>query len=286
MSLKSFDLRLPKKVTNPVVFSSPHSGSDYPQDFVASSNLAPNHLRSSEDAFVDDLFGRVVTFGSPLLSATAPRAYVDLNRGPDEFDPRIVKGAKDPFNNPRIASGLGVIPRVVSHGRQIQSGKISMDDATDRVKQFYRPYHSMLVELLAQAKLKFGIALLIDCHSMPSNALQNAMAPGGGRPDIILGNRYGASASAGVFDMVETAFKAQGFVVGRNTPFAGGYITQKHGTPSRNQHVIQVEIDRGLYMNEAEVLKSIHFKDIQTRLSNTCQEICQNIIPMMRLVAE
>ena len=140
--------------------------------------------------------------------------------------------------------------------------------------------------LIDESHSGFGQAILIDCHSMPSNALQNAMAPGGGRPDIILGNRYGASASAGVFEMVEMAFKAQGFVVGRNTPFAGGYITQKHGTPSRNQHVIQVEIDRGLYMNEAEVLKSIHFKDVQTRVSNTCQEICQNIAPMMRLVAE
>lgn len=286
MSLKNFDLRLPDKATNPVIFSSPHSGCEYPQDFVKNSSLAQNQLRSSEDAFVDDLFERVVAFGSPLLSATAPRAYVDLNRGPDEFDPRIVKGAKDPFNNPRIASGLGVIPRVVSQGRQIQSGKISMEEATERVIQFYRPYHSMLAELLAQAKLKFGVALLIDCHSMPNDALQNAMAPGGGRPDIILGNRYGASASAGVFDMVETAFNAQGFVVGRNIPFAGGYITQKYGTPSRNQHVIQVEINRKLYMNEAEILKSIHYKDVQTRLSNSCREICQKILPMMQLAAE
>jgi N-formylglutamate deformylase len=221
-----------------------------------------------------------------LLTATAPRAYVDLNRGPEELDPCIVEDAKNPFSNPRIASGLGVIPRVVSEGRQIQDGKLSMKQALARIDRVYYPYHQLLEELLAQAKLRFGIALLIDCHSMPSDALQNAMAPGGRRPDIILGNRFGASASSAVFDIVEAAFKNEGFIVGRNTPFAGGYITQKFGTPSKGQHVVQVEINRKLYMNEDSITKNAHFEDVRTRLSNASFEICEKLLPSASLAAE
>jgi len=283
---QKYDLRLPKKVTNPIVFSSPHSGRDYPEHFVDQSNLPEYRLRSSEDAFVDDLFAKVVDFGSPLLTATVPRAYVDLNRGPEELDPSIVEGAKDPYNNPRIASGLGVIPRVVSEGRQIQNGKLSMKDALDRIEQVYRPYHDLLAELLEQSIKRFGIAVLIDCHSMPSEALQNAIAPGGKRPDVILGNRYGASAGKDVYAIVEDAFKAQDFIVGRNAPFAGGYITQKYGAPSKGQHVIQVEINRALYMHQSCIAKNAHFGAMHRRLSNVSQTICEKILPNMQLAAE
>jgi N-formylglutamate deformylase len=273
-------------VTNPVVFSSPHSGRDYPADFIEKSILSELHLRSSEDAFVDELFAAVVDFGSPFLAAKSPRAYVDLNRGPEEFDPSIIEGANTPYNNPRIASGLGVIPRVVSEGRQIQEGKISMSEALSRIRNVYHPYHNFLVELMTQAKLRFGIALLIDCHSMPNDALQNAMAPGGARPDIILGNRFGAAASAPVFEIVEWAFKEQGFIVGRNTPFAGGHITQKYGAPSKGQHVVQVEINRSLYMNEGTITKSKHFDDISARLSEVSFKICDRILPAVGMAAE
>jgi N-formylglutamate amidohydrolase len=286
VNLKKYELSLPEKVTNPVVFSSPHSGRDYPVDFVEQSVLPKMHLRSSEDAFVDALFAGVVDFGAPLLAAVVPRAYVDLNRGPEELDPSIITGAKNPLNNPRISSGLGVIPRVVSEGRHIQNGKMSMETALARINDSYHPYHVKLVELLAQAKAGFGLAVLIDCHSMPSDALQNAMAPGGQRPDIILGNRYGASASHDIFAIVEDAFKKQGFVVGRNAPFAGGYITQKYGVPSKGQHVVQVEINRALYMHEKNIEKNPHFTDVRIRLSEAAREICSKALPDMQLAAE
>lgn len=286
MSLKKYDLRLPEKMTNPVIFSSPHSGRNYPAEFVQQSILPKMHLRSSEDAFVDELFADVVDFGSPLLAATIPRAYIDLNRGPEELDPSIVTGAKTLYNNPRISSGLGVIPRVVAEGRQIQNGKMSMQSALARIKDNYHPYHDLLTELLENTKQWFGLAVLIDCHSMPNDALQNAMAPGGLRPDIILGNRYGASASSDVFKIVEDAFKNQGFIVGRNTPFAGGYITQKYGIPSSGQHVVQVEINRSFYMHEKTIEKNAQFDDMRLRLSNVAQDICKNNSPEVRLAAE
>ncbi len=284
--MRNYDLRLPLKVTNPVVFSSPHSGRDYPKDFVKRSVLSKTHLRSSEDAFVEELFASVNAFGSPLLAALAPRAYVDVNRNADELDPSIIEGAKAAYNNPRVASGLGVIPRVVSDRRQIQSGKMSMADALHRIETCYLPYHEILTELLAQAKMKFGMAVLLDCHSMPSDALQSTMAPGGARPDIILGNRFGASTRQDVFDVVEGALKDQGFVVGRNTPFAGGYITQKYGVPAKNQHTIQIEINRGLYMNEKRVRKSRDFENVQTALRNASRTVCDSFGQNISLAAE
>ncbi len=284
--MKKYDLRLPLKVTNPVIFSSPHSGREYPKDFVKKSVLSKSHLRSSEDAFVEELFATVNAFGSPLLAALAPRAYVDLNRGADELDPSIIEGAKAAYNNPRVASGLGVIPRVVSDRRQIQSGKISMGEALSRIETYYTPYHEMLVELITHARSKFGMAVLLDCHSMPSDALQNAMAPGGLRPDIILGDRFGASTRQDVFDVVETALKDQGFIVGRNTPFAGGYITQKYGVPVRNQHTIQIEINRGMYMNEKRIRRSRDFENVQTALRAASRNICDSFGQNISLAAE
>jgi len=283
---KNYNLSLPKAVTNPVVFSSPHSGRDYPAAFVENASLSKIRLRSSEDAFVDDLFANVVNYGSPLLVANMPRAYVDLNRGPDELDPGIVEGAKTRYNNPRIASGLGVIPRVVAEAQQIQTGKITMKQALTRIERCYHPYHTLLAELLVQARQRFGLAVLIDCHSMPSEALQNAMAPGGRRPDVVLGNRYGASADKDVFNIVETAFKDQGFVVGRNTPFAGGHITQKYGVPSKGQHVVQVEINRGLYMDEDKIVRNTLFDTVKIRLSKASRDICHKLRPAIRLAAE
>jgi len=281
-----YDLSLPKRITNPVVFSSPHSGRDYPAAFVERSALAKNRLRSSEDAFVDDLFAQVVDYGAPLLAANFPRAYVDLNRRPDELDPGIVEDAKTRFNNPRIASGLGVIPRVVAKGRQIQTGKITMQRAMARIECCYHPYHALLAELLVQARQRFGLAVLIDCHSMPSEALQNTMPPGRRRPDVVLGNRYGASADKDVSNIVETAFKDQGFVVGRNTPFAGGYITQKYGVPSKGQHVVQVEINRGLYMDEDRIVRNTAFDTVKAQLSRASQDICHKLRPAIPLAAE
>lgn len=284
--VKKFDLRLPVKVTNPVVFTSAHSGCEYSQAFLDNSLLDDLLIRSSEDAFVDALYKDLVDFGSPQLCATAPRAYVDLNRGPDEMDPAIIEGSKRASSNPRVAAGLGVIPRVVSEGRAIQCGKITREAAEARLDEFYHPFHNLLSELLTQAKRRFGVALLIDCHSMPNDAVQNAIAPGGARPDIILGNRFGASASVQVFDLVEAAFKAQGFAVGRNTPFAGGYITKKYGAPSRSRHVVQVEVNRALYMNETTVSKNQHFDDISKRLIAASKQICTDMQPLVQLAAE
>lgn len=267
MKTAAFTLYEPKTRGSAVVFSSPHSGADYPAAMIEAAILDPLTLRSSEDAFVDQLFLPAILHGSPLLAARAPRAYVDLNRAADELDPALVENAPKNTLNPRIAAGLGVIPRVVAGGRAIYRGKIPAHAAESRLNQHWHPYHQMLKRLLTQNRAIFGQTVLLDCHSMPHEALSGGMRQGGNRPDVVLGDRFGASAARIVMDAVEDAFTKQGFRVARNAPFAGGYITQTYGKPSRGHHAVQIEIDRALYMDESKVEKSADFGAFQQMMA-------------------
>jgi N-formylglutamate amidohydrolase len=266
MSDTAFDIFRPMRQTAPVVFASPHSGRAYPADFVAASGLAETVLRSSEDAYVDRLFAPAPAFGAPLLAARAPRAWIDLNRAPDELDPALIEGvARGPLN-PRVVSGLGVIPRVVANGRAIYRARIDRAEAEARIAAVWRPYHAALRALMDETLLTFGEAVLIDCHSMPHEAIAAQARPGRALPEVVLGDRFGAAAAPAVVDAVEAAFRAEGFTVARNAPFAGAYVTQAYGRPARRQHVVQVEIDRALYLDEARVEPGPGFAETAARL--------------------
>ena len=199
MHSESFTLTMPAGWSGGVVFASPHSGTHYPLDLAQATTLDNLTLRSSEDAFVDQLFAAAPKLGAPLLAATYPRAYVDLNRGPDELDPALIEGVSKRAVNPRVASGLGVIPRVVANGRPISRGKLKRSDAATRLVQIWHPYHDQLTALMSQARLQAGQALLIDCHSMPHEAIETATRAGT-RPDVVLGDRYGAAARGDLVD--------------------------------------------------------------------------------------
>jgi len=256
MTSTAYDLYLPTRRATSVVFASPHSGRDYSAEFLAASVLDERTIRTSEDAFVDQILAVVPSFGAPLLAARAPRAFLDLNRGADELDPAVIEGARSFAHNPRIQSGLGVIPRVVAGGRAIYSGKLPLAEARARIAGFWHPYHDCLRRLLDEQRALFGQAILVDVHSMPHEAMDAVAHRAGRRPEIILGDRYGASASSSIVERIESALCDQGFRVGRNAPFAGAYVTQTYGRPAIGQHAIQIEIDRGLYMNEKTIRRS------------------------------
>ncbi|MGR3761547.1 N-formylglutamate amidohydrolase [Roseobacteraceae bacterium NS-SX3] len=282
----AFSVISPRKLTSGVVFASPHSGASYPDSFLRQSVLDRQRIRSSEDAFVDELFAAAPGFGAPLLTAAMPRAYLDLNRSPDELDPALIEGVAKRGQNPRVASGLGVIPRVVANGRAIYSGKLTFEEAQFRIDTYWRPYHGALQALLDQAHGQFGQAILIDCHSMPHEAIET-MAPRGSRPpEVVLGDRFGAAAGSAVVDRVEAAFAASGLTVARNAPFAGAYITQAYGRPSRNQHAVQIEIDRSLYMDEAEIRPNGNFAALRDLLRGVIAEIAGIGCGQMPLAAE
>lgn len=286
MPKRAYSLLRPDCQTSSVVFASPHSGCDYPEWFLRRSLLNAQTIRSSEDAYVDKLFAAATDYGAPFLVAGAPRAFLDLNRAADELDPALIRGVRRPLNNPRVASGLGVIPRVVAHGRPIYHGKLALDEANRRIDAYWRPYHARLQSLLDETRASFGRAILIDCHSMPHEALEPLVRSGAPRPDVVLGDRFGASAETEIVDEIESAFAGAGFQVSRNAPFAGAYVTQHYGRPARKQHAIQIEIDRALYMDEATITPHAGFDDFRARLSTVIREIVEIGTPRQRLAAE
>jgi N-formylglutamate amidohydrolase len=282
----AYQLFMPKNRTTSVVFASPHSGRAYPEAFLQRSILNEREVRSSEDAYVDQLFSTVPESGAPILTACGPRAFLDLNRGTDELDPALIEGVRRMSHNPRVASGLGVIPRVVANGRAIYRGKIPLSEVHQRLSNYWRPYHDQLQTLLDESLASFKEAILIDCHSMPHEALENVGPPGAARPHIVLGDRFGAAAAGSIVEKVEAAFSRAGFRVARNMPFAGAYITQHYGRPTRHQHAIQVEIDRALYMDEKTLQPHAGYDDFATALNGAIAEIAAIGAVERRLAAE
>jgi len=285
-STPPFRLMEPRSLTACAVFDSPHSGRDYPAELARRSRLTRLGLRASEDVLVDALFCAAPEHGAPLLAATMPRAWVDLNRAPGELDPALIQGVRPQSLNQRIAAGLGVIPRVVSEGAEIYRDKIALEEAEARLRSVHAPYHAILEALLARAQDAFGMAVLFDCHSMPPEALRAAPRPGGRRPEIVLGDRYGAAAGRAVVATTQAAFERAGFVVARNTPFAGGYITQRYGRPAQQVHAIQIEIDRGLYLDPATLEPLPAFDDVRGRVAQAVAELTTTLAGATGLAAE
>ncbi|MBX3550524.1 MAG: N-formylglutamate amidohydrolase [Xanthobacteraceae bacterium] len=263
----AFDVEEPPSAESPVVCNSPHSGKCYPAAFLRQSRLELETLRRSEDTFVDELFSDAPVLGVPLMRAHFPRAYLDVNREPYELDPRMFEGRLPAFANTRslrVAGGLGTVARVVGDAREIYPKRIPVAEALLRIEQFYKPYHRTLRKLVNRAQKGYGFALLLDCHSMPSNAGHRDERP---RADFVLGDRYGTSCSGAITAMVERTLRAQGYVVLRNKPYAGGFITEHYGDPATGLHALQIEVNRGLYMDEARYEKAAGFETLKDNLS-------------------
>ena len=262
------------------VFSSPHSGRRYPEWFCAQSQLSGDALRASEDAYVDALFADAPKFGAAMIRAEFPRAFVDANRAEADLDPALIA---DPprllKRSARAAAGLGVVPRIVSEGKEIYSGKISMAEAQARIDDCHRPYHGALSDALAAARDRFGFALLIDCHSMPSEISRAAVARSGARADIVIGDRFGAACGAHFMRIALRAFREAGFSVARNDPFAGGFITERYGRPDARLHALQIEVDRGLYLDEARRAPGPGFADVRAALAQAAAALCDAARP-------
>jgi N-formylglutamate amidohydrolase len=286
MTAEVFRLSRPARQSTSVIFASPHSGAAYQAAFLAQTVLDAVQIRSSEDAFVDRLFAPAPAHGAPLLAADVPRAFLDLNRAPDELDPAVIEGVARPPHNPRVSSGLGVIPRVVAGGRAIYRGKLPRAEAEARIARYWHPYHRALRDLIENTYSQFGQAILIDCHSMPHEAIEHHARPGTPPPEVVLGDRFGASAAPWVMDRVETIFRAEGFRVARNTPFAGAFIAQSYGRPSVGRHVVQIEIDRHLYMDETSVQPLPGFDSFAARMARVIGQIADLGRQDVRVAAE
>ena len=272
----------PLRLTSPLVFSSPHSGSIYPERFLVASRLDSLTLRRSEDAYVDELFLPCVALGAPLLRALFPRAYLDVNCEPYELDPQVFEGRLPDFANTRslrVAVGLGTIPRVVGDAQPIYKQPLAVEEGLGRIEWLYRPYHRQLRALVDRSRARFGSAVLIDCHSMPSNAADVSGL------DIVLGDRYGASAAPDIVETLETSLRAAGYRIRRNKPFAGGFITEHFGAPAQGVHAVQIEIARSLYLDERRLVRTGTWTTLRDNLFNAAKTL-SGFGDLNRLAAE
>jgi N-formylglutamate deformylase len=245
----------------PVVLASPHSGRHYPASFLAATRLDGTAIRRSEDSFVDEIFGDGPALGAPLLAANFPRAWCDANREAWELDPGMFADTLPDYVNTtsqRVAAGLGTVPRIVGTGEPIYGEKLRFAEAHARITGCWQPFHAALRGLIEETRTRFGACLLIDCHSMPSAAGRNHA-----RPDVVLGDVHGTSCAAAVTEFAQSTLGRLGLNVRRNDPYAGGYITRHYGRPQTGVQVIQIELARGLYMNERNFTRSAAFADFR-----------------------
>lgn len=233
----------PQRPESPVVLSVPHAGRAYSDDLLAAARLPRRRLETLEDRLVDRLIWRAVAAGAAAIVADAPRAEIDLNRDERELDPSLVvprPGGSELFESARTRGGLGLVPDRIAGAGPIWRHRLSAQELARRVETIHRPYHEAIGEALATARQKFGIAVLLDCHSMPPR--------GGGVASVVLGDRHGASCAPELAGAAERAVDGAGFVFARNAPYAGGHVTERHGRPAENVHALQIEIDRALYL--------------------------------------
>jgi N-formylglutamate amidohydrolase len=259
-----FEIAEPAIWRSPIIFNSPHSGSVYPEQFLAASRIDLADLRRSEDSFMDELIGGLTDAGFPVVRVNFPRSYVDVNREPYELDPRMFTGRLPSFANTRsmrVAGGLGTIPRVVGDGEEIYRERLSVDDALGRIELLYKPYHRALRRLIHKAHQTFGTVILVDCHSMPSTGISLDEPK---RPDIVIGDRYETSCAPQLPNVIDDVMRGLGYSLARNKPYAGGFITEHYGNPASGLHAVQLELNRAVYMDERRRERGPRFRQVAT----------------------
>ena len=272
-----FVIEKPSSTNNAFIFSSPHSGRIYPPSFLASSKLSAKQLRSSEDAYVDELFSHVADQGAHFIHSLVPRAYLDLNRHPYELDPKLFSSQLPNFtirDSLKVKNGLGVIARIVSEGCEIYAGPLDFNEALKRINHLYFPYHGALRSLIEAVQNDHKQAILIDCHSMPSGNL-----PGfkNNPPDFVLGNLFDKSCDYELTHQVRAQLQLMGYHVSVNKPYAGGYVTKEYGKPQKGVHVLQIEINRRLYLDESSQEKTPGFDQLRSDMHRLTKELMRSL---------
>jgi N-formylglutamate amidohydrolase len=264
-----FRLLVPERPFAPVIFTSAHSGRVYSADLMSGVRLCALSLRRSEDCFVDELFRAAPACGAPLLAANFPRAFCDANREAWELDQTMFADRLPDWVNTtssRVSAGLGTIAKVVASGEAIYSVKLPFAEAERRIHTYWRPFHNALARLIKDMKARFGYCLVIDCHSMPTSGHGRR---GTSRPlDFVLGDLHGSACASCVTRAAETLLSSKGYLVRRNDPYAGGFITKQYGRPGEDVHVLQIEIARALYMDETRIERLPEFLFVERQIAD------------------
>jgi N-formylglutamate amidohydrolase len=258
----------------PVVFDSPHSGSIYPEDF--GHCIERIHLRRTEDAFIDELFAAAPGMGATLLCALFPRSYVDPNRSPDDIEPSVLQGkwpyAANPGEKARL--GIGLIP-TREPGGVVYDRALSVEEACHRLDAYYWPYHRELEQALDRAQQAAAAVWHVNCHSMP--AVSTVVAPEGpgvARPDFCLGTRDGTTCDSDFVEFVQRSLVEMGYAVTIDDPYKGVELVRRYSDPVHGRHSLQVEINRGLYMDEVNITKNEGFAVLKENIGRLVGAIC------------
>lgn len=228
----------------PLLLSVPHAGRDYPPALYDDLRVAPQELLRLEDRYADRLVSPAIADGMPAIIANRARAWIDLNRGEDELDPAMViggAGASKARGSAKMRGGLGLIPRRLLHCGEIWKRPLAAEDVGQRIERHHAPYHGHVAAQLNRLRDRFGVALLVDIHSMPPLS--------GQRPRIVIGDRFGQSATSLYSEMLLERLRQNGVPAALNHPYPGDYILRRHGNVRRNIHAIQIEVDRSLYLD-------------------------------------
>ena len=259
----------------PVVFDSPHSGADYPEDFDC---IAPMEVvRKSEDTFVDELYAAVPDCGASLQAALFPRAYIDPNRSLMDLDPELIDELwPEPLApSEKTRLGHGLIWRLCPPDYALYDRKLRTTEVRSRIDTYWRPYHLALRGMLDTAQVQFGQVWHINCHSMPAAGVPQQPGIGnGGRIDFVLGDRDGTTCDPEFTKLVASILQGFGYRVRVNDPYKGVELVRAHSDPSNGRHSLQIEINRALYMNELSLERAAGFKTLQTNLTRFATVVC------------
>ncbi|MBC2778259.1 N-formylglutamate amidohydrolase [Parasphingopyxis marina] len=240
----------PEKPLFPVILSVPHAGRLYPARLLHDARIGEERLRALEDRHVDMLVTPLAESGFTVIVGNVARAWIDLNRSEREIDPEMIipQPARAGLEaSAKVRGGLGLVPRRLARHGNIYRQPIAAADLANRIATAYRPYHATLSDALDAARRLFGVAILLDCHSMPPLRPKSGQAPA----EIVIGDRDGQSAAPAFAARISLHCRKQGFRTARNAPYAGGHILARHGRPERDIHALQLEICRSLYLDQA-----------------------------------
>jgi N-formylglutamate amidohydrolase len=266
---------LPSTPAIPLVLDSPHSGTQYPEDFGHAAPLAL--VKKAEDTHVDDLFGAAPALGATLIAAHFPRAYLDPNRALEDMDPALLDEAWPHPLSPGVKtkSGIGLIWRLAAPGVPMYDRKLSIAETTARIDRYWRPYHATVSEAIEQAHGSHGTVWHINCHSMKSVGDERTPDGRKRRADFVLGDRDGTSCARDFTSFVAERLRARGYAVAVNDPYKGVELVRLHGRPTERRHSLQIEVNRGLYMDEDTTAKSANYPRLKGDLSLLLEDLAQ-----------
>ncbi|MDA0997831.1 MAG: N-formylglutamate amidohydrolase [Proteobacteria bacterium] len=259
--------RKPMAATAPLVFDIPRSGNEYPQEYQSPAPF--DAVRRSVSMYVEELCCLAPAHGATWLHALFPNVYIDANRHELDVDPKFVVGATPVPLQPtdKSARGMGLIARVCGKGDVVlQTAPITAEDLQHRLDSYYWPYHNMLRDILAGFRASHGVAYHVSCHSMSSVGGKAVADPGRKRSDFDIGTRHGTTCDPAYADAVVSFLKGLGYDATLNEHFAGAESVRKHGNPSGGIHSLQIEINRGIYMDEDSYRRGPRFAVIREHL--------------------